>query len=134
MSWMNAGNPIAITKAISSVAANAEQEKMVGTFSQDVRIIAAYLIPDTAMVTDTDSGYALDLAVHDTGGTLATTVATYTATTAAGTNPATVRVPLTVITSQSTVTAGKVLTYKERTIGTGTARSNGQLVVEYTIQ
>lgn len=132
MSWMNAGDPGIVMKTISSVAAAAEQEKMVAAFSHDVRIIAARFIPETAMITDTTSGFAFDLAVHDTGGTLASTVATYTATTAAATLPATVPVALTVIGSQSTVTAGYVLTWKERTIGTGTARANGELVVEYT--
>lgn len=132
MSWLNAGAPNRLAVRITSCAANAQQELMLGAFGADVRVIACRFVPDTAMVTDSDSGYALDLVTHDTGGTLSTTVATYTATTAAGTCPATVPVSLTVTGSRSTVPAGYVLGWKERTIGTGTARANGVVVIEYT--
>jgi lysozyme family protein len=130
MGWMNRQDPYSISVPISSVAANAEQEVPVACFSNDIRILQAYFVQATAIVTDTTSGFAMQLRAHDTGGTLSGTLATYTATTAAATVAATVPITLSATTT-STLPAGHMLTYAETTIGTGTARANGVLNVEY---
>ncbi len=136
MSWMNKQVPGQFRWSISSVAANAGQEVMLGaTAANKIRIVSACFTPATAMVTDTDSGFALYLMNQGTVGTLGQTVASKVFTTAAATAAASVPISLTLASDadDQVLSASDVLTYKETTIGTGTARANGVLTVEYII-
>ncbi len=144
MSWMNRQHPVPLVIPISSVAADAETEKALFELGNDIEIVAARFTNEDAIVTDTDGGFTFALINEGTAGTLGRTVASYVATTAAATFGATQSISLSVSTATWTdsgsatrrateVEEGEVLAWKETTIGTGTARSDGHLTIEYII-
>jgi hypothetical protein len=127
---MNRQDPRRETIRISSVAANQGQEVCaVCAPSNAVRIVRVRYIPDTQIVTSAAAGFVLALVNVGTAGASATTVASGTFNTAA-TYPAKVPISL-ALSSNRDVSAGEVLTWKESTVGTGTARANGAVVIEY---
>lgn len=128
--------PLMYSRYIGSCAANAEQELALGGFpSNKIRILRAAFVPDTDIETDTNSGFAFHILNKGTVGTLNTTIATYTAGTVAATLSRYKRMALTnsTATSAMVVDDGQLLTWKETTIGTGTARANGQVQIEYVL-
>ncbi len=136
MSWMNRQLPLYITSRISSVAADAEQEVMLfESATNNIEILSARFTPDSNIVTDNDSAFGFYLVNEGTSGTLNTTVASFTATTTAATFSATQSIALTLSTASGAteIEAGEVLTWKETTIGTGTARANGVVTIEAVI-
>lgn len=145
MSWMNRQLPQQWHIPISSCAANAEQELMLGEATTNrIRIVAVSFTNKTAIVTDTDSGFRFDLMNAGTSGTLGRTVASFLANTAAATLAATQSIALTLSTATWTdsqtatrknteIEAGEVLVWKESTVGTGTARSDGVVNIESII-
>ena len=144
MSGMNRQTPQALVFPISSVAANATAEKCLLELRNSIEIVAARFTPDTAIVTDTDSGFLFAILNEGTAGTLGRTVASYLGNTIAATLAATQSIELGLSTATWTdshtatrrateIEAGEVLSWKEGTVGTGTARSNGFLTIEYVI-
>lgn len=144
MSWMNRQVPAALVIPISSVAANAGTEKVLFELRNSIEIVGARFVGDREIKTDNDSGFTLAILNEGTSGTLGRTVASRVANTVAATFAATQSIELTpsdatwtdsqTATRRATeVDAGEVLSWKESTIGTGTARSNGQLIIEYVI-
>jgi hypothetical protein len=128
--------PLSVSRYIGSCAADAEQELALGGWPNNrSQLLRATFFPDTAIVTDTTSGFALHLLNKGTSGTANTTIATYTATTAAATLGAYKPISLTfsTATGYTVVDEDEVLTWKETTLGTGTARANGQLHIEHTL-
>lgn len=134
MSWMNRQVPGILTFAVSSVAANAETEKALFEFSNDVQIIAARFTNDTEIKTSTAAGFNFALVNEGTAGTLGTTVA-YSSNTVGATLGATQSIDFTMstVSGATELDAGEVLAWKETTVGTGTARSNGYVTIEYVI-
>ena len=128
--------PLRYTRYVGSVADNAEQELALGGLPNNRhQILRAAFVPDTAIVTDTTSGFYFHILNKGTSGTVNTTIATYTATTAAGTLAAYKRIELTnsTATDAMVVAEGELLTWKEATLGTGTARANGEVQIEYIL-
>lgn len=136
MSWMNRQVPGVLTFPISSVAANAETEKCLVELSKDIQIVSARFTNDTAMATDSTSGFVLALINEGTAGTLGQTVASFNGDTVSDLALAatqSVELSLSTATGATEIDAGEVLAWKETTIGTGTARSNGYVTIEYVI-
>lgn len=136
MSWANEQFPLSISRYVTSCAANAGQELALGGFAgNSARLVRVAFYPDSDIETDTTSGFAFHLLNQGTAGTANTTIATYTATTAAATLGKFKPIVLTFSTASGAqdVTEDQGLTWKETTIGTGTARANGNVVVEYTL-
>jgi hypothetical protein len=136
MSWANEQFPLSLSRYVGSCAANAEQEIALGRFPNNgARLLRVAFYPDGDIETDTTSGFAFHLLNKGTAGTVNTTIATYTATTAAATLSKYKELALTFSTASGaqSVTEDQYLTWKETTIGTGTARANGVVRVEYTL-
>ena len=136
MSWANDQLPVSFTRFVTSCAANAEQELALGGFpANKVRLVRVSFFPDTAIETDTTSGFKFYVLNKGTSGTANTTIATYTATTVGATLAAYKAIELTFSTASGAqhVSEDQYLTWKETTLGTGTARANGFVQVEYTI-
>lgn len=128
--------PQMYTRYIASCAANAAQELALGGFPNNrAEIVRAVFVPDTDIVTDTDSGFYFYLLNKGTSGTLNGTIATYTATTAAATLGKYKLIELTNSTTSGdmVIESDEVLTWKEGTLGTGTARANGNVQIEYIL-
>ena len=127
---MNLQDPRRETIRISSVAANQGQEVCAMCApNNSVRIVRVRYIPDSQIITSAAAGFVLALVNAGTAGAGATTVASDTFNTAA-TYPAKVPISLT-LSSSVDVSEGEVLIWKESTVGTGTARANGAVVIEY---
>lgn len=134
MSWRNRQFPGILSLPIGSVAANAEQERSILELeNNDIEIISARFVPDTAIVTSTAAGFTFQLVNKGTSGTAAGTVASYTGNTVAGTLALKQGVAMTLAAGMETISAGEVLTWKETTLGTGTARYNVNVIIEYVI-
>lgn len=126
--------PLSYTRHISSCAANAGQEIALGGWTNNrAQLLRVTFFPDTDIVTDTDSGFYFYLLNKGTSGTANTTIATYTATTAAATLGKYKPISLSLTSSLSSVSEDEMLTWKEATLGTGTARANGIVHIEYTL-
>jgi hypothetical protein len=131
MSWMNRQDPYALRVAITSVAANAGQEVLIGEFTNDIEITGAYLTGATAIVSASGAGFLLSLMKNSTAGVRNGTLATYSISTAAAETIGATQSAYLTPTTVPTMDKGEVLVYVESTVGTGTARASGTLVVEY---
>lgn len=136
MSWMNRQLPGQFRVRIGSCAANAEQELMLGECTtNNIRIMAAVFTGESSIITSTAAAFGAYLVNQGTSGTLNTTVANYGGTLVGATLAATQSISLTLstVSGATQIDSGEVLTWKETTVGTGTARSNGAITVEYII-
>lgn len=126
--------PLSYTRYITSCAANAGQELALGGFPNNrAQIVRVSFFPDTDIVTGTAAGFYFHVLNKGTSGTANTTIATYTATTAAATLAKYKAIDIPLTSSLSSVDEDEYLTWKEATLGTGTARANGFVLVEYTL-
>lgn len=126
--------PLSYTRYITSCAANAGQELALGGFPNNrAQIVRVSFFPDTDIVTGTAAGFYFHVLNKGTSGTANTTIATYTATTAAATLAKYKAIDIPLTSSLSSVDEDESLTWKEATLGTGTARANGFVLVEYTL-
>lgn len=126
--------PLSYTRYITSCAANAGQELALGGFPNNrAQIVRVSFFPDTDIVTGTAAGFYFYVLNKGTSGTANTTIATYTATTAAATLAKYKAIDIPLTSSLSSVDEDESLTWKEATLGTGTARANGFVLVEYTL-
>lgn len=126
--------PLSYTRYITSCAANAGQELALGGFPNNrAQLLRVSFFPDTDIETDTDSGFYFYVLNKGTSGTANTTIATYNSGTAAATLSKYKAIDVPITGSLSSVDEGEYLTWKEATLGTGTARANGFVLVEYTL-
>jgi hypothetical protein len=103
-----------------------------------IRIVGASITVDTAVVTDTDSGFRFSLVNGGTCaagaiGTGTVRMATFLGDSVAATTAAGSTLPLTIQTASTAdvLAAAQQLQFVVNTVGTGTATSHGNVMVEY---